>query len=93
MCERLTRKGFVRRTRTTTDRRVVRIRLTDTGRSLVDEVVGRRRDELAAIVAATARHWTPAVTAALSDFAEAAGEASEQEWWLGFAAAGEAEGL
>jgi DNA-binding MarR family transcriptional regulator len=90
MCERLTRKGFVRRTRTTSDRRVVRIRLTDTGRSLVDDVVGRRRDELAAIVAATAQHWTPAVTAALTAFAGAAGEASEQEWWLGFAANGEA---
>ncbi|MEU4244677.1 MarR family winged helix-turn-helix transcriptional regulator [Actinoplanes sp. NPDC026619] len=86
MCERLVRKGFVRRTRTTSDRRVVRLRLTAGGRTLVDEVVSRRRDELAAIVGATAGHWTPAVTAALSAFAEAAGEAAEQEWWLGFAA-------
>jgi DNA-binding MarR family transcriptional regulator len=84
MCERLVRKGFVRRARTTSDRRVVRLRLTDAGQSLVDEVVGRRRDELATIVAATAGHWTPAVTAALNAFAEAAGETAEQDWWLGF---------
>ncbi|MET8147090.1 MarR family winged helix-turn-helix transcriptional regulator [Actinoplanes sp. NPDC049668] len=85
MCERLVRKGLARRTRTPTDRRVVRLALTPAGRSLVDEVTGRRRDELVAIVAATAEHWPPAVTAALHAFAEAAGEAAEQDWWLGFA--------
>lgn len=90
MCERLVRKGFVRRSRTNSDRRVVRLHLTAAGRALVDGVVGRRRDELAGIVAATAGHWTPAVTAALRAFAEATGESAEQEWWLGFAAEDEA---
>jgi DNA-binding MarR family transcriptional regulator len=83
-CDRLVRKGLVRRTRTPTDRRIVRLRLTPAGRRLVDEVTGRRRDELAAIVAATAEHWPPAVTAALHAFAEAAGEVPEPDWWLGW---------
>jgi DNA-binding MarR family transcriptional regulator len=85
MCDRLVRKGLVRRSRTSSDRRIVRLRLTKDGQSLVDEVVARRRSELAAIVKSTAGHWTPAVTAALNAFAEATGEAAEQEWWLGFA--------
>ncbi len=83
-CERLVRKGLVRRTRSATDRRVVRLRLSPAGKELVEEVVGRRRDELAAIVAATAEHWPPAVTAALHAFAEAAGETPEKDWWLGW---------
>ncbi|MCI4066504.1 MarR family winged helix-turn-helix transcriptional regulator [Micromonospora sp. R77] len=85
MCDRLIRKGLVRRSRSTTDRRVVRLRLTPAGRDLVREVIRRRRDELSAIVAATAAYWQPAVTEALTAFAAAAGELPEQEWWLGFA--------
>ena len=85
MCERLVRKGLVRRTRTPNDRRVVRLRLTTAGESMVDQVISRRRDELSAIVAATSDHWRPAVTAALHAFAKAAGEIPEQEWWLGWA--------
>jgi DNA-binding MarR family transcriptional regulator len=85
MCERLVRKGLVRRARTPSDRRVVRLRLTPAGESLVGEVISRRRDQLAAIVEATAEHWQPAVTAALHAFARAAGEVPEQEWWLGWA--------
>lgn len=85
MCERLVRKGLVRRTRTPNDRRVVRLRLTPAGESLVEEVISRRRDELAAIVAATSHHWRPAVTAALHAFARAAGEVQEPQWWLGWA--------
>jgi hypothetical protein len=36
------------------------------------------------IVAATAGLWEPAVTWALTAFAEAAGEMGEREWWLGW---------
>ena len=85
MCDRLIRKGLVRRSRSTSDRRVVRLRLTPAGRALVQEVIGRRREELSRIVAATATYWDPAVTEALTAFAAAAGEMPEQEWWLGFA--------
>lgn len=85
MCERLVRKGLVRRSRTPTDRRVVRLRLTEAGRDLVEGLVERRRTELSAIVTATAEHWPPAVTAALQAFAYAAGEVPEQDWWRGWA--------
>lgn len=86
MCDRLIRKGLIRRTRSTADRRVVRLRVTPAGQRLVAEVIRRRREELARIVAATADYWQPAVTEALAAFAAAAGEVPEQEWWLGFAA-------
>ncbi|MGC1215516.1 MAG: MarR family transcriptional regulator [Micromonospora sp.] len=88
MCDRLIRKGLVRRSRSTSDRRVVRLQLTPSGRALVQEVIGRRREELSRIVAATAAYWDPAVTEALAAFAAAAGEVPEREWWLGFAGPG-----
>ncbi|SCF14169.1 DNA-binding transcriptional regulator, MarR family [Micromonospora viridifaciens] len=86
MCDRLIRKGLVRRTRSSSDRRVVLLRLTPAGLALVQEVIRRRRTELSRIVAATSAYWQPAVTEALTAFAAAAGEVPEQEWWLGFAA-------
>jgi DNA-binding MarR family transcriptional regulator len=86
MCDRLIRKGLVRRVRSTTDRRVVRLRLTQTGHDLVEEVIRRRREELVRLVAATADLWQPVVTDALTAFAQAAGEIGEQDWWLGWSA-------
>jgi DNA-binding MarR family transcriptional regulator len=86
MCDRLVRKRLVRRVRSTSDRRVVRLQLTRTGHRLVDDVMSRRREELIRLVAATADLWQPVVTDALTAFAEAAGEPDEQDWWLGWAA-------
>ncbi|MFG2058360.1 MarR family winged helix-turn-helix transcriptional regulator [Micromonospora sp. NPDC048930] len=86
MCDRLIRKGLVRRSRSISDRRVVRLQLTPAGRALVQEVIQRRREELSRIVGATSAYWKPAVTEALTAFATAAGEVPEQEWWLGFTA-------
>ncbi|MCW3839832.1 MarR family transcriptional regulator [Micromonospora yasonensis] len=86
MCDRLVRKGLVRRTRSSNDRRVVRLRLTRTGHDIVEQVITRRRDELTRLVAATAELWQPVVTDALRAFAYAAGEPNEHDWWLGWAA-------
>jgi len=86
MCDRLVRKGLVRRMRSTSDRRVVRLRLTRAGHDIVEQVITRRRDELVRLVAATAELWQPGVTEALCAFAEAAGELDEQDWWLGWTA-------
>src|SRR4051794_336104 len=61
MCDRLVRKGLIRRSRTAFDRRVVRLTLTETGRQLVREVMESRRALLAGVVAATADVWHPAV--------------------------------
>ncbi|MEU8816237.1 MarR family transcriptional regulator [Actinoplanes sp. NPDC048796] len=84
MLDRLIRKGLVRRLRSTADRRVVRVRLTPAGRDVVEQVLTRRRVDLEELVAATAQLWQPAVTEALTAFAEAAGEVGEQDWWLGW---------
>jgi DNA-binding MarR family transcriptional regulator len=86
MCDRLVRKGLVRRLRSTSDRRVVRLRLTRAGHDIVEQVMTRRREELVRLVAATADLWQPVVTKALCAFAEAAGEPDEHDWWLGWTA-------
>lgn len=84
MCDRLVRKGLVRRTRIAGDRRVVRLTLTPAGRALVDEVTQRRREQLARIVSAIpARSYGPLVKT-LRAFTEAAGELPDDEWWLGW---------
>jgi DNA-binding MarR family transcriptional regulator len=85
MCDRLVRKGLLRRGRTAADRRAVRLTLTAAGRRLVEQVTARRRDELTRVVAGTAEHWNGQTVAALRAFAVAAGELPEQEWWLGWA--------
>lgn len=82
MVERLLRKGLVRRVRSTSDRRVVRLRLTPAGHDLVDRVMARRRAELERLVTATAGRWQPAVTEALTAFATAAGEPAAPDWSL-----------
>jgi DNA-binding MarR family transcriptional regulator len=86
MCDRLVRKGLVRRARSASDRRVVRLRLTRAGHDIVEQVMDRRRAELERLVAATADLWQPVVTQALTAFARAAGEPDEQDWWLGWTA-------
>ena len=84
MCDRLVRKGLVKRVRSTSDRRVVRLRLTANGHDIVETVVARRRAELEELVAATADRWQPEVIEALNAFAAAAGEVPEPDWWLGW---------
>jgi DNA-binding MarR family transcriptional regulator len=85
MCDRLIRKGLARRTRSTTDRRAVRLSLTPAGRGLVEDVTRRRRDELTRIVTSMPDGWHEPLATALRAFATAAGEPPEQEWWLGWA--------
>ncbi|MEU0155659.1 MarR family winged helix-turn-helix transcriptional regulator [Micromonospora fulviviridis] len=86
MLDRLIRKGLVRRTRSSRDRRVVHMRLTGAGSDVVEQVMARRRGDPARLVEETAELWQPAVTNALAAFAAAAGEVNEQDWWLGWAA-------
>ena len=46
VCDRVEQLGLVRRERSTADRRVVRIALTDEGHSVVEEVLAHRREEI-----------------------------------------------
>lgn len=84
MVERLVRKGLVRRTRSSHDRRTVRVHLTEPGQCLVDEVIVRRREEIERILAQMPERGRSTVASALRAFAAAAGEAPEPDWALGW---------
>jgi DNA-binding MarR family transcriptional regulator len=85
MCDRLVRKGLVRRHRQAGDRRSVRIALTAVGRDLVAEVTRRRRAELARLLGALPPGQHEPVIAAFRAFAAAAGELPQPGAALGWA--------
>lgn len=74
MCDRLVRKGLVRRHRQAGDRRTVRITLTPAGHGLVAAVTKRRRAELGRLLSVLPQARHEPVIAAFQAFAEAAGE-------------------
>ena len=84
MIERLVRKHLIRRARLQDDRRAIRVHLTEAGRQVVAQVTDRRRAEFEAILGQLPSKGRKALTAALRAFAEAAGEAPEQDWALGW---------
>lgn len=84
MCDRLVRKRLIRRRRETRDRRVVQVALTAGGRSLVDRVTHRRREEISQILQRLTPRGRGAVLRALRAFADAAGTVPEQDWSLGW---------
>jgi DNA-binding MarR family transcriptional regulator len=85
LCDRLVRKGLVRRHRQAGDRRAVRIALTGAGRDLVAEVTSRRRAELARLLGALPPDQHEPVIAAFRAFAAAAGELPQPGAALGWA--------
>lgn len=72
MCDRLVRKGWARRSRSTRDRRVVRLALTPAGRELIEQVMERRREYLRVMVSDVPQLSKPAVVQALNCLAETA---------------------
>lgn len=84
LCDRLVRKGLVRRRTDRHDRRQVRVGLTEAGRALVDAVTERRRQELARLLASTPLETQRSVVAALQQLAATAGEVPEQDWSTGW---------
>jgi DNA-binding MarR family transcriptional regulator len=85
MCDRLVRKGLVRRHRPAGDRRSIRIALTGSGRDLVAEVTRQRRAELARLLQALPPGQHEPVIAAFRAFAAAAGELPQPGAALGWA--------
>src|ERR671933_726832 len=81
MCDRLVRKGLVRRARRAGDRRVVRLVLTQAGKELVAEVSRRRREELARLVGAIPPGHYIELVDMLCAVSDAAGEPGEDDWW------------
>jgi DNA-binding MarR family transcriptional regulator len=80
MCDRLVRKGLIRRHRARSDRRVVLVSVTGAGRDVVDQATIRRRELIAAILAELPLARQHAVGSALAEFAAAAGEVPDRQW-------------
>ncbi|GAW50919.1 MULTISPECIES: MarR family winged helix-turn-helix transcriptional regulator [unclassified Nocardioides] len=80
MCDRLLRKGLVSRTSEESDRRAVRLTLTETGRALVDEVTRARTVEIESIVARVSPAHRALLVAGFQAFADAAGEVGDDLW-------------
>ncbi len=84
MCDRLVRKGLVRRRGARDDRREVRVSLTPAGQELVQEVTRRRRAEIEAMLAKIAPGDQAAMVELFGALARAAGEPPERDWSLGW---------
>lgn len=84
MCDRLARKGLIRRQRLTSDRRSVRVSISSAGRHLVAAVTERRRGEVQEIVGRLSDDQQQQLITSLRTFADAAGEVAEQDWSLGW---------
>jgi DNA-binding MarR family transcriptional regulator len=84
MCDRLVRKGLIRRRTERDDRRQLRVALTAEGRSLVDAVTGRRRHEIGRIMNEIPAEQQAVLVQALGRLASAAGEVPEQDWTTGW---------
>jgi DNA-binding MarR family transcriptional regulator len=83
MCDRLLRKGLIRRHRARADRREVLVSVTSAGRAVVDHATARRRELLAEILGRLPARQQTAVAAALQTFADAAGEVPDSQWPAG----------
>jgi len=80
MCDRLLRKGLIRRHRARADRREVQVSVTAAGRAVVDQATQRRRALIAGILIRLPARQQSEVATALTAFAEAAGEVPDREW-------------
>jgi DNA-binding MarR family transcriptional regulator len=74
LCDRLVHRRLARRRTNPADRREVTVLLTASGREIVEEVTGRRREEIAGIMARVPASKRKAIIDALTAFREAAGE-------------------
>lgn len=84
LCERLVRKGLVRRRVDRHDRRQVRVALTESGRTLIDTVTERRRQEIGELLATISPEVQQSVVVALRHLTAGAGEVPEQDWSSGW---------
>jgi DNA-binding MarR family transcriptional regulator len=80
MCDRLVRKGLIRRQRARADRRTVQVSITAAGRQVVDQATARRRELIAGILAKLPARQQPAIAEALQAFARAAEEIPDSLW-------------
>jgi DNA-binding MarR family transcriptional regulator len=86
LCNRLVAKGLVERTTSEGNRREVTVALTADGDALVRAVAAKRRAEVRRIVTRLDPDARRALVDAFTTFADAAGEAPDDAWKLGWAA-------
>ena len=84
MCDRLVGKGLVSRMTGEHSRREIVLDVTGAGRIIVNKVTRRRRERVHRIVEKMQPGEGAALVAALEDFAHAAGEIPERQWYLGW---------
>jgi DNA-binding MarR family transcriptional regulator len=84
LAERLVRRGLVRRRPHPIDRRATQIEITEAGRNVVATVMARRRREIAAILRRLPRDQQHALVESFEAMRDAADEAPEQNWTLGW---------
>lgn len=82
MCDRLVRKGLVRRRTARDDRREIRLSLTPAGQALVAEVTARRRAEITELLAGISVDDQIAMVELFGRLARAAGEVPDRAWQL-----------
>ena len=80
MCDRLVRRGLIRRHRARADRRAVLVSVTAAGRLVVDQATARRRALIGEILGRLPASRQHAVARALAAFADAAGEIPDHRW-------------
>src|SRR5277367_2392884 len=80
MCDRLARKGLIRRNRARADRRSVLVSITAAGREVVDQATARRRELIAEILAVLPPERQREIAVTLQAFAEASGEVPDSDW-------------
>ena len=80
MCDRLLRKGLIRRHRARADRRAVLVSVTAACRLVVDQATARRRALIEEILATLREDAQRAVAEALRAFSDAAGEVPDSQW-------------
>lgn len=80
-CDRLVRRGLVRRFQRPDDRRASWVALTGEGKALIGAVMRQRRSEVIQLVGRCDIADPAAVAAALGSFVHHAGELPEDQWW------------
>lgn len=80
MCDRLVKKGLVRRRTARSDRREVRITLAPAGKALVEEVTQRRRDQIAELLNSISCEDQAALVALCKKITDASSEPPDRDW-------------
>jgi DNA-binding MarR family transcriptional regulator len=80
MCDRLAGKGFVRRRRARTDRRIVMVSLSGEGRRVLDEATAARRAAIREALSVLSLEQQRAAAVALQALSHAAGEIPDDQW-------------